>query len=151
MPADSAGARVSISEDGRSALAREMQHLAEAGDTQMLVDLRGRDGQLRLGLMALGQSSINEWSSKGMVLSEASILAAGEAFQSAFRENLAANGSSAAGSSIALNRHQIVMDSQTVPDWFVKEYERTLSAMGDSEVKRAFERGEMYVVSAPTA
>jgi hypothetical protein len=150
LPPGNSGENVDISEGGRLVLEREMRNIAEARDNQELIDFRGRDGQVRLGLMALGQSAINDWSSKGLELNEESILAAAEAFQSAFRKNLEENGPSTAGSSIALNRHQIVINSQAVPDWFVEEYQYALSLMGTSKVKSAFENGDTFYVSQPS-
>lgn len=147
LPPGNSGDNVSISESGRAVLEREMRNMAEARDNQEFVDFRGNDGKIRLGLFALGQSAMDGWSSKGLELNEESILAVGEAFQNAFRTNLEENGSSTAGSAIALNRHQIVIDSQAVPDWFVKEYEITLSSMGDSKLKSAFENGDAFHVS----
>jgi len=146
LPPEGSGERVTISAGGRSALEREVQNIAEARDNHELVDLRGHDGQIRLGLMAIGQSAIQDWSSRGLELNEESILAAGEAFQNAFRENVKGNGSSMAGSAVALNRHQIIINSQAVPDWFVEEYEHTLSAMGDKALKTAFENGQLSFV-----
>ena len=151
LPPGNSGENVTISEGGRSALEREMQNIAEARDNQEFVDFRGHDGKIRLGLMALGQSTMDGWSSKGLEINEESILAAGEAFQNAFRKNLEENGSSTAGSAIALNRHQIIINSQAVPDWFVKEYENTLSSMGDSKLKTAFENGDLFHISQPSA
>jgi hypothetical protein len=150
LPPGNSGENVDISEGGRLVLEREMRNIAEARDNQELIDFWGRDGQVRLGLMALGQSAINDWSSKGLELNEESILAAAEAFQSAFRKNLEENGPSTAGSSIALNRHQIVINSQAVPDWFVEEYQYALSLMGTSKVKSAFENGDTFYVSQPS-
>lgn len=94
-----AGDRLDISEGARLALEHERQNIAEARKNQELIDLRGHDGKIRLGLMALGQSTVDDWSSRGLELEEQSIIAAAEAFQSAFRENLERNGSSTAGSS----------------------------------------------------
>ena len=83
------------------------------------------------------------------MLEEESIIAA-EAPQSSFRENLEKNGPSTAGSSIALNRHQIVINSKAVSDWFVKEYEYILSSMDNSQLKAEFENGDTYYVSKPS-
>ncbi len=150
MPPGSFRETVEISEIGRSVLEREVRNIAEVRDNQELIDLRGHNGKIRLGLMALGQPAMNDWLSKGLELDEKSILAAGEAFQSACRKNLEANGSSTAGSSISLNRHQIVINSQAVPDWFVDEYKNMLSSMDNSQVRSAFENGDTFYVSQPS-
>src|SRR5690554_3060052 len=88
LPPGNSGENVTISEGGRSAFEREMLNIAEARDNQEFVDFRGHDGKIRLGIMALGQSTMDGWSSKGLEINEESILAAGEAFQNAFRKNL---------------------------------------------------------------
>lgn len=147
LPPEYSGENVDISEAARLASEHETRNIAEARKNQELIDLRGLDGKIRLGLMALGQSTVDDWSSRGLELEEESIIAAAEAFQSAFRENLEKNGSSTADSSIALNRHQIVINSQAVPDWFVDEYEDTLSSMDNSQLKSAFENGDAFYVS----
>ena len=151
FPTGNSGENVDISEGGRLALEREMQNIAEARENQELMDFRGHAGKIRLGLMALGQSAVDDWSSRGLELNEQCILAAGEAFQDAFRKNLEENGSLTAGSSIVLNRHQIVINSQAVPDWFVEEYENTLSLMDNSKLRNAFENGDTFYVSQPSA
>ena len=151
LPPGSSGESVEISESGRSALEREMRNIAEARDNQVLMDLRGHEGNIRLGLMALGQFTMDDWSSKGLQLSEESVLAAAQAFQSASRANFEKNGLSTAGSSIALNKHQIVINSQAVPDWFVEEYVNTLSSMESSKLKSAFENGKTFYVSQPSS
>ncbi len=151
LPTGNSGENVDISEGGRLALEREMRNIAEARENHELIDFSGHAGKIRLGLIALRQSVVDDWSSKGLELSEQSILAAGEAFQDAFRKNLEENGSSTAGSSIVLNRHQIVINSQAVPDWFVEEYENTLSSMDNSKIRSAFENGEIFYISQPFA
>lgn len=150
LPPGNSGENVDISEGGRSALELEMRNIAEAQDNQKLIDLRGDDGKLRLGLMALGQSVMGGWSSKGLELNKESILAAAEEFQNAFRKNLEESGPSTAGSSIALNRHQIVINSQAVPDWFVEEYKNTILSMDNSKLKNAFENGDTFYISQPS-
>lgn len=136
--------KVDISDDARLALEREMQNIAKARHSQEFVDFRGKDGNIRLGIWALGRTAMDDWSAKGLEVTEKSVLAAAEAFQEAFSKKLDGNDFSSAGSGIALNRHQIIIDSQPVPDWFLEEYESALSSMGGSEVKDAFENGDTF-------
>lgn len=142
---------VDISERGRLALEREMQNIATARENQEFVDFRGHDGKIRLGLTAFGKAAMDGWSDKGLEIAKESILAATEAFQDAFRSNLEEHGSSTAGTAISLNRHQIVINSQAVPDWFLEEYKSALSSMGNIKLKSAFENGDTFFVSPPTA
>ncbi|MBK1649810.1 hypothetical protein [Rhabdochromatium marinum] len=151
LPRENRGDSVDISESGRLAVEREMQNIATARENQEFVDFQGPDGKIRLGLTALGESTIDVWSGKGFEIANESILAAAEAFQNAFRSNLREHGSSTAGTAISLNRHQIVINSQVVPEWFLEEYKGTLSSMEDSKIKSAFENGETFYVSSPTA
>lgn len=150
MPPGNRGVDVDISEDGRLELEREMQNIAKARDNHEFVDFRGDDGKIRLGLFALGKATIDDWSAKGLELTEESVLAAAEAYQDANRKIFDENGSSAAGTGMVLNRHQIVIDSQTAPDWFLEEYESTLSSMGDNNVTSAFKNGDTFYVSQPS-
>ncbi|MBQ0783287.1 MAG: hypothetical protein KBT66_03555, partial [Amphritea sp.] len=61
-------------------------------------------------------------------------------------------GASLAGSGgLALNKYQIVINSQEVPDWFMKEYENVLSSMDNKEMKAAFEKGGLFFTSKPSS
>lgn len=151
LPPENRGDNVDIGERGRLALEREMQNIAAARENQEFVDFQGHDGKIRLGLTALGKAAMDGWSDNGLEVTKESILAAADAFQDAFRNNLEVHGSSTAGTAISLNRHQIVINSQSVPDWFFEEYKSALSSMGDSKLKSAFENGDTFFVSPPTA
>lgn len=143
--------RVEISESGRSALEHEMRNIAAARDSKVFMDLRGDDGKIRLGLMALGSFTMDDWSSKGLNLKEESVIAAADALQNAFHANFEKNGLSTNGSSIALNKYQIVINSQEVPNWFAEEYTSVLASMENSKLKSAFENGDTFYVSKPSS
>lgn len=123
----------------------------EAGAGPQLIDFRGEEGLHRLGLMALGRNATEQWAERGLNLSDESIIAAGQAFQDAFKQNYEQNASSMAGSRIALNKHQIVMNHQEVPAWFKQEYENNLTAMGNPKMANAFAQGELAFISEPAA
>ena len=106
--------------------------------------------KIKKGLMALGINTMQEWESKGLNISDEAIIAAGNAYQAAFTQVVEKSGSSLAGSSLALNKHQIIINSQEVPDWFTQEYENALSSMDDEGMKSAFESGELFVTSKPS-
>lgn len=132
---------VQISETARSKMLQEL----ESGK---FVDFTGENGMYKLGLMALGKSTIQDWSVKGLNLSDEAIVSAGKAFQDGFKQKLENSGSSLAGSGgLALNKYQIVINSQETPDWFTKEYENALSSMDNIEMKAAFEKGELFFSS----
>lgn len=150
LPSGNPGSNVDISESGRLALEREMENIAQARENNEFVDFRGHDGKIRLGLFALGKSAIDDWSAKGLELTEKSVLAAAEAYQDASRKIFDEDGSSTVGSGMVLNRHQIIIESQSVPDWFMEEYDSTLSSMGDNTVTRAFKNGDTFYVSQPS-
>lgn len=119
--------------------------MASAKASNELIDFRGPEGQIRLGLMALGQDQISQWQEQGLELSEETILAAAATFNDAFQSMQALTGSDAG--SFALNKRQIVMNSQNVPDWFVEEYQQQIEMMGASDAAKAFKQGELYSVA----
>ena len=114
-----------------------------------LVSVTGEVGTYTLGRMALGINTMQEWSAKGLLISDDSIAAAGKAFQEAFSKAAEESGTSFAGSRVTLNKHQIMIDSQKVPDWFHREYEDMTSSLKDEEMKRSFESGELFFTSPP--
>jgi len=135
---------VQISDAARTKVLEEI----ESGG---LVDFTGKDGLYKKGLMlGLGESTVQAWADKGLEITEEAVIAAGKTFQDAFTKMVEKSGSSLAGSALALNKHQIVINSQQVPDWFVQEYGDTLSSMGNKETKRAFENGELFVTTKPS-
>lgn len=141
---------VSISEKGKFQLQKEMDDIKKARENGEFIDTRDREGKVRLGLMALGKSSVDEWAAKGLNLSESAVMGAAEAFQQGFRQSVENYGSSMAGSSVALNKHKIIMNSQSVPDWFVQEYEQNLSSIGNQDVRNAFKSGDTFFASPPS-
>jgi len=117
-----------------------------------LIDFTGEQGQYKKGLMmALGTSTVQRWSAKGLTLSDESVIAAANAFQDAFNNAVEESGSSLAGSGIALNKHQIIINSQQVPGWFSQEYDSVLASMDDTSMKSAFENGELFAISNATS
>ena len=83
----------------------------------------------------------DSWSGKGFSLNQDSKEAIFQAFQDAVREASAAT-SGAGGYGMTLNVHQIVMDHQDVPSWFLKEKEGVDQVVG-SEL---FPDGEYYSI-----
>jgi len=106
----------------------------------------GADAMIGLGAMALGGSTqLEKWREKGLEVTEESLMAASKTFQEGFKELMNKRSSTSEG--LSLNTHQIVMNSQTTPDWFKTEYQNELSLMGDTETKKAFEQGAVYHLS----
>ncbi len=158
-PADS---RLSITGEGGNYLPTEKTssdsvHISDAARLKMLeetngfMEATGDEGMYKLGLMALGSSTMQEWSTKGLNMSDEAVIAAGKAFQDAFKQAVEDNGSSLAGSRVALNKHQIIINNQDVPDWFTQDYDNARSALENPEMKRAFEKGELFFISSPSA
>lgn len=79
------------------------------------------------------------------------LIATGKAFQDAFKKTLDERGSSLAGSRAALNKHQIIINSQDVHDWFTQDDDNTLSSIGINEMKSAFESGELFFTLSPSS
>jgi hypothetical protein len=143
LPAESASVdTVQISTAAREKMQQELS-------SGKFIDFRAEDGPYKLGLMAMGSSTIEAWAAEGLELSDEAIIAAGEALQNGFKQNIEETGSSLG--SVSLNKHQIVLNSQDVPDWFIKEYESVLSSMEDKGMKAAFEQGETFFASKPSS
>ena len=119
--------------------------------TSDFVDVTGEHGMYKLGLMALGESTLQEWSAKGLEVSNEAVIAAGKAFQDGFKSMVERSDSSLAGSSLALNKHQILINTQDVPEWFTREYENTLAVQTNKQMKDAFEKGELSYTSKPSS
>ena len=134
-------AAVQISEAARAEMLQE---------TTDFVDFTDQHGLFKLGLMALGKSTLQEWSAKGLEISDEAVIAAGKAFQDGFKKMVEKSGPSLAGSSLALNKHQILINTQDVPDWFTQEYKAVLSSQANKEMKAAFEQGELFFTSKPS-
>jgi len=136
---------VQISKAARSTMLQTLK----SGDFS---DFTGENGMYKLGLMALGKSTLQDWSAKGLNISDEAIVAAGKAFQDGFKQKIEESGSSLAGSGgLALNKYQIVINAQETPDWFTKEYENALSSMDNKEMRAAFEKGDLFFTSKPTS
>lgn len=136
---------VTISEAARSDMLDEMR-------SGQFMDFTGDNGPYKLGLMALGSSTINDWSAKGLELSDEAVIAAGEAFNDGFKSMVEVSGASMSESGgLTLNKYQIVMNAQKVPDWFTSEYETVLSSMENKEAKAAFEKGDLFFSSKPSS
>jgi len=136
---------VQISDVARSKMLQEIK----SGE---FVDFTGENGLFQKGLMmGLGVSTVQEWSAKGLNISDEAVIAAGKAFDDGMKKKYEENGTSLAGKGgLALNKYQIIMNSQEVPDWFTQEYESVLSSMDDKEMKRAFEKGDLFFTSKPS-
>lgn len=127
---------VQISDMGKSKLLHK---------TSEFMDFTDKNGPYQLGMMALGSSSVNDWLAKGLNISDEAVIAAGQAFQDGFKKKVEESGASLADSGgLALNKHQIVINSQDVPDWFIQEYESVLSSMGNKDMMSAFEKGNLF-------
>jgi len=114
--------------------------------TSDFVDVTGEHGMYKLGLMALGESTL-----QGLEVSNEAVIAAGKAFQDGFKGMVERSDSSLAGSSLALNKHQILINTQDVPEWFTREYENTLAVQTNKQMKDAFEKGELSYASKPSS
>jgi len=125
---------------------QKIEQQFDAGQTNRInADLY--ENQLGIGIMALGGfEQVKTWREQGMELSEASILAAGKAFNDGFKQQLSESKNSPSALGVAINRHEIVKDNQTVPEWFLQEQQQLLDQMGQTAVRQAFERGALFHV-----
>lgn len=81
------------------------------------------------------------WSDKGLSLNQESKEAIFQALQDSLREAYSKT-HGAGGFGTTLNVHQIVMDNQEVPDWFVQEKQAIDQAYGSD----SFPNGEYYSI-----
>ncbi|MBE8717794.1 hypothetical protein C4F51_11425 [Cellvibrio sp. KB43] len=86
-----------------------------------------------------GEKTIDEWEKRGLTITDETLQAAYEVFNDAFRDSVKnkTNG-------FGFNRHQIVANSQPVPEWFLVEQEAELAAMENKDVRDAFMAGKLY-------
>lgn len=105
--------------------------------------MTGYDNVLTLGRMALGNSQVDSWDATGLEITNETLEAAYEAFNQAFK----ASRDSPLSGGFAINAHQIVMDHQAVPEWFLDEKEAHLKANEIPGAKAAFARGEYFHIS----
>jgi hypothetical protein len=90
---------VKISEAERSKMLEELH----SGD---FIDFTGENGPYKLGLMALGDSTAQDWSAKGLNTFNDAIITASKAFQYGFKQKVEDSSSSLAGSGgLALNKY----------------------------------------------
>lgn len=124
----------------------------DVSNSGRIISTSTRQGLLKLGMMALGKSSIDDWSSKGLDLSAESLIAAAKAFQDGFKQIADKQGTKTAGSSVSINKHQIVInEQQQVPEWFIKEYDAALSIIDDPAHQEAFSKGALFFASQSAA
>lgn len=134
---------VNISKAGQARQSVDVMSSNSAGASGELelIDLRTREGKIQFGMGLIGQDRLNRWAEQGLDIDEAAAIAIAEAFQAGGRQALGNQGGETAGSSLVLNIHQLVMDSQAVPNWFGQEYDDYLAAIDDTSLKKAFEQG----------
>lgn len=99
---------------------------------------------VKLGMIALGKRTIDEWTTKGLAISTETLIVAGKVFREAVSSAFQKNELSSPDLNICLNKHEIVSKSQAVPDWFKIEYQQTLSNIINSKMKKAFEKSGLY-------
>ncbi len=139
------------SSQGSSVAISQAAHEQSIQTKNGLIDMSGEEGAFKLGLMALGNDTIQGWAEQGLELDREAVIAAGEAFQQAFKQMKDESEGDLAGSSLALNKHQIVINSQQTPDWFKQEYQAVLASMDNQAMKEAFQQGELFVTSKPNS
>lgn len=100
----------------------------------------GIDNVRSLGMLVLGgEKAIDEWEKRGLIITDETLQAAYEVFNDAFRDSVKNN-----TNGFGFNRHQIVANSQPVPEWFLVEQEAELAAMENKDARDAFMAGKLY-------
>jgi hypothetical protein len=116
-----------------------------------IISTSTREGLLKLGMMAFGKSDIDKWTNKGLDVSEESLITAAKALQDGFKQIVDKQGTQTAGSRVSINKHQVVINQQQVPEWFIKEYDSALAIIGDPAHQQAFRQGALFFASPPVA
>lgn len=128
--------------------ADERQHIAAMASSDRVSItpelLSGVDMFRSLGTLVLGgEEQIREWENQGLTITYETYEKAFEVLNQSFREHM--NNRNSSG--VAFNRHQIVMSSQAVPEWFAQEQLNEIAALGNEHVRESFSAGEFYYVN----
>lgn len=100
----------------------------------------GIDNVRSLGMLVLGgEKAIDEWEKLGLTITDETLQAAYEVFNDAFRDSVKNN-----NNGFGFNRHQIVANSQPVPEWFLVEQEAELAAMENKDARDAYMSAKLY-------
>lgn len=86
-----------------------------------------------------GEKTLDEWGKRGLTITDETLQAAYEVFNDAFRDSVKNN-----NNGFGFNRHQIVANSQPVPEWFLAEQEAKLAAMENKDIRDAYMSGKLY-------
>lgn len=107
--------------------------------------LRGGIENIRtLGALVLGgENQLKEWSDKGLVVTDETLKKAYDVFNDSFKEHL----ENSRNQATSFNRHQIIINSQAVPDWFLREYETEVSSIAPQDIRQSFASGALYHLS----
>lgn len=104
----------------------------------------GQDNIYSLSVLALGgEGQLRDWQGQGLEVSGDTIEKAYEVWNQGFKDAMRSPGKS----SLALNRYDIVIGSQQVPDWFMQERHLYMEALTDAEIKASFGSGSLYHVT----
>lgn len=115
-----------------------------------IMSVSSKEGLLELGRLALGNSTIDDWTKKGITLSDESLIAAAKAFQEGFKSIVDQHGTNTAGSSVSINKHQIVINNETqIPEWFSEEYNLVRASINDSAHRDAFDNEAPFFAFLP--
>lgn len=100
----------------------------------------GIDNVRSLGILALGgESAIEDWGKQGLTITDEALQAAYDVVNASFREHMTKG-----SNGVAFNRHQIVANSQPVPEWFLVEQEAELAAIENKDIRDAFMAGKLH-------
>ncbi len=92
----------------------------------------------QLGRAFLGEEVLNDWQDKGLTITSAVFDGVLEAMNSGLR---ALEGNAGY---VALNKHEIVMNNQETPEWFVKEKQDIIASHPNPKVRESFSNGDLF-------
>ncbi|WP_415884932.1 hypothetical protein ACMXYO_09725 [Neptuniibacter sp. QD37_6] len=110
-----------------------------------IVSATDKQGLIELGRMAIGNNTLKAWESQGFEVSDEGLIAAAKAFQQGFKQIADQLSNQTAGSSVSINKHQILIDNQqNLPQWFIDEYDYLLQNLSDDSHRSAFAQGDHF-------
>mgnify|MGYP006909079303 CR=1 FL=1 len=130
--------------DEKTRIQEAFQRIKKAENASPPEMISGYDLQIKFGMMAIGgEKQIDMWKSKGLEITEKTLLEASNVYNAGFKA-LYDRGKSPLGS-VAYNNHKIIISLQDTPTWFEDEYNTRLSKLQQS-IREEFEQGALFYI-----
>ncbi|MEJ2373011.1 MAG: hypothetical protein P8Y16_04350, partial [Sulfurimonas sp.] len=131
--------------DEKTRIQEALQRIKKAENASPPELIQGYDLKIKFGMMALGgEKQIDMWKSKGLEITEKTLLEASKIYNAGFKA-LYDRGASPLGG-VAYNHHKIVMNFQDTPKWFEDEFSTRLSQLQEP-IRKEYEQGALFYIS----